>query len=505
MKIQTKLLLLLVLLIVLFLGGLVSLHQNEKEQEDLFILSIERETYALFDKMLVSKGYSLELFTFDYSFWDDLVNFVAHPARYMTWARQMLNSALSPYNITGLWLYRTNFTRVYSVNNRNDKQLNQLPLTAKELKGIFTQGYFRHFFLVLPAGLLEIRTAPIQPSADNKRVTKPQGFLLAGKLWDAAYLQELSNLTASEVKITPIKPDESAENKPQTTIRFRKILTGWDGRALKQLLIQRNSEIIQRVSRFSQVRFVLSIIFVIAVLLLLYILLVRWVGRPLKTISQSLNTENPLLLSPLLKDRSEMGSVARTIDKFFAQHSELLQEINERKITEAELRESRTLYQDLLNNMPDSVFALDLNGRFTFASPMAEKLTGYPIQKLLTMNVLDLLAPKYRHLMKSYISQKVDWGKVKLLTVEINDALGNLLTLQLNISPIFTAKGGLMGVQGIAHDITQEKVLEAKLLQVQKMEAVGNLAGGIAHDFNNLLTAIRGNLELAKKKSARLQ
>jgi two-component system cell cycle sensor histidine kinase/response regulator CckA len=98
---------------------------------------------------------------------------------------------------------------------------------------------------------------------------------------------------------------------------------------------------------------------------------------------------------------------------------------------------------------------------------------------------------------------------------EIETALGNVLAGRANIPPVEIAIGedqgqtrrlffgagsrtGASGELAVVYviDATEEKALEHKFAQSQKMEVVGKLAGGVAHDFNNVMTAIIGFSDL---------
>ncbi|MBV9463040.1 MAG: response regulator [Verrucomicrobiae bacterium] len=61
-------------------------------------------------------------------------------------------------------------------------------------------------------------------------------------------------------------------------------------------------------------------------------------------------------------------------------------------------------------------------------------------------------------------------------------------------------QGRLSELQIVFREVTEQVRLEARLVDIEKMESLGRLAGCIAHDFNNLLVGILGSTSLALQK-----
>ena len=89
-------------------------------------------------------------------------------------------------------------------------------------------------------------------------------------------------------------------------------------------------------------------------------------------------------------------------------------------------------------------------------------------------------------------SQRFEWDHLR--------ADGEVFPVEVLLTAVGEADRRTLHV--VWRDITERKLLEAKLRQSQKMEAIGKLTGGIAHDFNNLLVVLLGHSDLLAQKLA---
>ncbi len=170
-------------------------------------------------------------------------------------------------------------------------------------------------------------------------------------------------------------------------------------------------------------------------------------------------------------------------------------DVTERRRAEEAVRESEQRYRELFENAVDAVYTLDLDGRFTSANTAAEALTGYSAEGLAGMNVSDLLVADDLERSLRMLQSKLAGAPRTVYQTELATRDGRRRTVEI-ASRVICRGGRPVGVQGVARDLTERRLLEDQLRQAQKMEAVGLLAGGVAHDFNNLLTVIQGYGEI---------
>jgi PAS domain S-box-containing protein len=154
----------------------------------------------------------------------------------------------------------------------------------------------------------------------------------------------------------------------------------------------------------------------------------------------------------------------------------------------AQIQEHAQRVQLIIDTVPEGVVLLDAEGRVVLANPQGQQVlttlaraaVGDVVTQLAGRPLAELLAPPLDTL----------WHEVRA-----GSRAYDVVARPLQDDP--AAAGWVL----VLRDVTQEREIQQRIQQQERLAAVGQLAAGIAHDFNNIMAVITLRTEMALQEA----
>jgi len=179
--------------------------------------------------------------------------------------------------------------------------------------------------------------------------------------------------------------------------------------------------------------------------------------------------------------------------------AELEKRIAERKRAEVALRESEERYRELFENAKDAIYVHDLEGTYIRINRAAEELSGYSREEIVGHDFTEFIAQEYIKLVRQQFCAKLVKEGQTSYEVDVIAKDGRRVPVEVSSRAIYE-NGVLVGVQGMARDITERKLAQdtLQMFSRQLIEAQEDERRRISRELHDqigqILTAVKMNL-----------
>jgi len=181
----------------------------------------------------------------------------------------------------------------------------------------------------------------------------------------------------------------------------------------------------------------------------------------------------------------------------------IVRDISKQKESEINFIKSENKYQILTESLTDCVFMLDINGLFTYLSPVFTKITDFKVEEFIGRHFLEGIADDYHDKIISIFNTGIQEFKNNLYEIEIVAKGGNRIPTEISSSTLLDENNIPIGRIGTFRDITNRKINERSLIIAkEKAEESDKLKTAflqnMSHEIRTPLNGILGFADLLR-------
>lgn len=240
----------------------------------------------------------------DLTYWDALVDFTQ--TKDTIWFKEYVVNEFPTYEVDYIAVYGLDKKYITSIANSNCSTKDFIPEEA--MRKLYKTKFIR-FYMKIPEGIVEVFGGTIHASNDpEKTKTKPSGYMFMVRLLDKTYFKNLEDICSSKIIFFDDLDTEKTGNKKVTSLID---LKDSENRVVARLLFSRPSYL--NFERTKELLLIIVITTMIGLIAAIYYSR-KWVYRPLRLVTNILESDREISIKLLKKEPGEFGYIGNLFE-----------------------------------------------------------------------------------------------------------------------------------------------------------------------------------------------